>query len=378
MRDDVLVIGAGPAGISSAYYLDQAGIPYRVVDRASVPASTWANQYPSLELNTAGFVSHLPGKRIPLQYGVFPRGRDYYQYILDYLREHPFHIEYGVEVVRVAPERGGWRVETNCDSDVYPAVILAVGRFGNPYAPHIPGQETFRGRIVHARDFQAPQPFAGRRVLVVGCGPSAVDIALELVPCADKPVLLSVRSDILLARTYPFGLPNTAWQILFGALPAKVRDWLTDRIVYQPYSDQHELGVRFAPNREQRIGTSAPVRGRGLIDAVRAGNVRIVGGLARLEGDCALLDNGAIDPVDDVILCTGYRPVIDFLDFPYELDEDGWHLPIDPTTQQVKDHPGLYLVGWYYRGLGPLHNIRAEARRAVTDIERCLHKPIAG
>src|SRR5690349_1293712 len=76
--DQVLVVGAGPSGISSAYYLEQAGIPYRVVDRAGVIASTWANLYPSLRLNTAGFVSHLPGKRIPLRDGIYPFGKDFY------------------------------------------------------------------------------------------------------------------------------------------------------------------------------------------------------------------------------------------------------------------------------------------------------------
>ncbi|MCC6804908.1 MAG: FAD-dependent monooxygenase, partial [Anaerolineae bacterium] len=85
MDEAVFVVGAGPAGISSAYYLEQAGIAYRVVDRASVIASTWASQYPSLRLNTAGFVSQLPGQRIPLRTGIYPMGRDFYAYIRDYM-----------------------------------------------------------------------------------------------------------------------------------------------------------------------------------------------------------------------------------------------------------------------------------------------------
>ena len=110
--EQVFVVGAGPAGISSAYYLEQAGIPYRVVDRADVIASTWSNLYPTLRLNTAGFVSHLPGQRIPPRYGIYPLGSDFYRYIQDYMRQRAFNIELGVEVKRVAPEGGGWRVET--------------------------------------------------------------------------------------------------------------------------------------------------------------------------------------------------------------------------------------------------------------------------
>src|SRR5664279_4510206 len=179
--ESVLVVGAGPSGISSAYFLEQAGIAYQVVERTQVVASTWANLYPSLRLNTAGFVSHLPGKRIPLRYGIFPMGRDFYHYVEAYMREHRFKIEYGVEVKRVAPDADQWLVETSNTSDGsretrrYRCVIIASGRYGNPYLPRIPGAETFAGRYLHAQDFKQPEAFAGERVLVVGNGPSGVD-----------------------------------------------------------------------------------------------------------------------------------------------------------------------------------------------------------
>lgn len=368
MRDEVLVIGAGPAGITSAYYLEQAMLPYRVIDRAQVPVSTWAGVYPSLQLNTAGFVSHLPGKRIPLRYGIFPMGTDYYRYIRDYLREHPLRIDYGVEARRLAPNGDGWRVETNQGVDEYRAVILAAGRFGNPYIPPIPGRERFTGRVMHARDFHAPAGFEGERVLVVGCGPSAVDISVALADRAT--VYLAVRNDILLARKYPYGLPNTAWQILLSPLPTRWRKPLLDKIVYQGYRDAYQLGLKFAPNREQRLGTSAPVRGYELVAAIRAGKITTVDGLARLDGGCAILNDGTGIEIDTVIFGTGYRPVLDFLDFPYQLDDDGWHIRIDPATYQVVGYASLYLVGWFYRGLGPLYNIRQEAKTVVTRLER--------
>ncbi|MCK6577292.1 MAG: NAD(P)-binding domain-containing protein [Anaerolineae bacterium] len=69
-----------------------------------------------------------------------------------------------------------------------------------------------------------------------------------------------------------------------------------------------------------------------------------------------------------MILCTGYRPAISYLGISFETDADGWMLRRSEDSQQVKDHPGLYLVGRFYRGLGPLHNIRREAQIAVREI----------
>lgn len=179
-------------------------------------------------------------------------GTDYYRYILDYLKEHPFTIDYGVEVKRITPVDGVWCVETNTGSDAYRAVIIATGRFGNPIFRRFPAK--YRVACC-TRNFHTPEGFERQRVLAVGSGPSGVDIAVALAGRAD--VYLSVRSDILLARKYPYGLPNTAWQGAAQPDPGAVAQPL-DRIVYQSYPDIAKLGLKFARNREDRIGTSAP------------------------------------------------------------------------------------------------------------------------
>ncbi|MDQ7036001.1 MAG: NAD(P)-binding domain-containing protein [Anaerolineae bacterium] len=103
-KEDVLIIGAGPAGIASAYALEKVGISYKVVDRAKMIGSTWKRLYPSLKLNTTRFFSHMPGKRFPLHYGFYPKGRQYHDYLLEYVAEHDFNIHLGIDVYRVAPE----------------------------------------------------------------------------------------------------------------------------------------------------------------------------------------------------------------------------------------------------------------------------------
>lgn len=380
LTGDVLVIGAGPAGLAAGYYLERARVDYLIVERADQIGSTWAGLYPTLRLNTASFVSHLPGQRIPLRYGIYMLGRDFYAYLVDYARRHPLKIRFRVEVIRVTPRAAGWWVETSIGSRWYPCVIVASGRFSKPHIPDLPGMGTFDGQIIHAREYHGPEPFAGQRVLVAGGGPSGTDIAVELQYTALRPVLLSVRSDIVIARRYPYGLPDTAWQLLARMfLPRRWRKPVLDRIVYQGYRDAADLGLKLAPNRTDRRGTSAPVRGRALIDAIRSGAVRPVAGIAAFGANrCVELLDGSRVEADVVILSTGYRPAIDYLDFDYETDVDGWPLRISSEIEggrtEVKGYPGLYLVGRYYRGLGPLNNIRNEARTAVREIrERLTH-----
>ncbi|MCA9885168.1 MAG: NAD(P)-binding domain-containing protein, partial [Anaerolineae bacterium] len=110
--EDVLVIGAGPAGIATAYALEQARITYKVVDRANVIGSTWCSLYPSLTLNTSRYYSHMPEAPFPKDYGVFPTGAQYYSYLDDFVKSHDFNIELGVTVHSVTPAGDLWRVET--------------------------------------------------------------------------------------------------------------------------------------------------------------------------------------------------------------------------------------------------------------------------
>lgn len=378
LAGDVLVIGAGPAGLSAAYYLERAGIDYVIVERSDHIGSTWAGLYPSLRLNTASFVSHLPGQRIPLRHGIYMMGRDFYAYLAEYARRHPARIRFEVDVTRVTPQAEGWWVETTAGSAWFPCVIVASGRYSKPFIPDIPGMTSFGGRVLHACDYHGPEPFAGLRVLVAGSGPSGSDIVLELQQTATHPILFSVRSDIVIARRFPYGLPDTAWQILARTLlPRRLRKRFLDRIVYQGYRDASELGLVLAPNRTDRRGSSAPVRGRDLIDAIRSGAIRPVAGIAAFGDDRRIdLLDGTQAEADAVILSTGYRPAIDYLDFDYETDVDGWPVRISAEIEggwtEVKNRPGLYLVGRFYRGLGPLNNIRAEARTAVAEIGQRL------
>lgn len=370
MGEDVLVIGAGPAGLTAAYYLEQASIRYRVVDRADVIGSTWANLYPSLRLNTANFVSSLPGMPVSWRGGFYMTGKQFYAQLMKFANRHHFNINLGVTVDRVAPEAGGWRVETSAGTAWYPCVIIATGKYGQPIMPPIPGLDAFEGQALHAQAFHDAEDFRDQRVLIIGNGPTGVDISILLSHTARPPVRLSVRNDMVVGRRYPYGLPETLWRIILSPLPAKLRDKIRNRISYHTYPELRDYGVPLAPNRTDRKGTGAPYRGPELLDALKTGNLKIVPGIDHFDARGVLLVDGNYYELDTVLVATGYRPVVHYLDIPFETDVDGW--PVRDEGQQVAGAPGLYIVGRFYQGLGPLWNMKVESKVAIPQIQARL------
>lgn len=388
--EDVLVIGAGPAGIASAYALRQMGLSYKVVDRAQVIASTWDSLYPSLDLNTTRFYSHMPRKRFPLRDGIFPSGKQYHRYLLEYVREQGFPIELGVDVRRVSPQAGLWRVETGTGVWLYRAVISATGVFGSPVMPQIEGLSTFRGEVLHAHDFRDPAQVSGKRVLVVGNGPSGIDIAVASGDVA-RSTHIAIRSGVQLKRRYPLGLPVQVWQMIGGLLPRAWCRRLLRFIGKFGYPDQERYGL---PLPSAGSGGLTAYQGPELIRAVKAGKVIPLRAPLRFSADAVEFEGGVCLPFDTVILATGYLPVLhQYLDVPLQYNQEAWKpqsgcdwetgengqrgWPLRDTSEhpngrQILGHPGLYVVGTFYKGRGAMYNFNVEAAIAAQQIRNYL------
>src|ERR1700744_6679085 len=110
---DAVVIGAGPAGLAVARQLDhQHGIRALVLDRAAAPAISWRTRYDNFRLNTTGFLSHLPGQRIPLNAGRWPTKEDMVRYFDSYVQRQHISLRLGCDVPRIDPNPGGWQIHT--------------------------------------------------------------------------------------------------------------------------------------------------------------------------------------------------------------------------------------------------------------------------
>lgn len=175
---DVLVIGGGQAGLAAGFYLRRAKADFVILDAHQRPSGAWQHMWDSLRLFSPGPFSSLPGRMMPG--GGYPSASDTVAYLTDYEQRYELPIIRPLTVRAV--RRGANRLTVETDQDDWEArvVVSATGTWSCPYVPYYPGVRDFRGEHLHTVDYQHPEAFRGRHVLVVGGGNSAAQILAEL------------------------------------------------------------------------------------------------------------------------------------------------------------------------------------------------------
>jgi putative flavoprotein involved in K+ transport len=364
-RADVVVIGAGPAGLAVARELEHRHrISALVVDKAAAPAVSWRNRYDNFRLNTNGLVSHLPGQRIPLTAGRWPTKEDMVRYFDDYARRQNIRLALGCEVTRVDRAAGGWLIHTSSGGIRTAAVVLATGRYHTPVIPPWPGLRDFAGEVLHSGDFRNGWPFQGRDVLVVGAGNSAADIAVQLAnndASGARKIWLAVRTPPHLVRRAIGPIPSDVFLEVFARVPARMVDPLIAQLNRLLFGDLSVYGFGRPP-----LGLKATVEQRGriptladeLVDAVRAGRVEVVPAVAAVEPQRVILNDGSAVTPEVIVAATGFSTDLDGLvGHLGVLDEHG-----DPDggfASHLGD--GMFAIGYGIPPRGPLRAIRLAA-----------------
>jgi cation diffusion facilitator CzcD-associated flavoprotein CzcO len=370
---DAVVIGAGPAGLAVARELEHKhGFKPLVVDRAAAPAISWRTRYDNFRLNTTGFLSHLPGQRIPLTAGRWPTREDMIRYFDDYVRRQNITLELGCEVNGVAPAAGGWRLDTSSGDIRTEAIVLATGNYRTPTIPAWPGLSHFSGEVVHSGNFRNAWPFRGRDVLVVGAGNSAADIAVQLANNGARRIWLAVRTPPHLVRRAIGPLPSDILLELFAWAPASAVDpiiGLSERLMWGDLSaygfNRPPAGLKATVQRTGRIPTLADE----LIAAVRTGRVEVVPAVEAVEPHRVILaDGGAVSPAV-IIAATGFSMDLDGLvGHLGVLDEHG--KLAGGFASHIGD--GMFAIGYGIPPNGPLRAIRRAASPLARDIAAYL------
>ena len=361
----VLVIGAGPAGLASSRELLTRGVDHVVLERGERVGNTWANLYDSLVLHTGKHLSALPGMSFDRATPLFPSRLDFLRYLAAYATSFRLPVETGASVEAIERLGDEWCVRTADGRERRArAVIVATGIVANPYLAPFPGVERYRGRLLHSVEYRRPQPFQRQRVLVVGAGNSAGEIAAELA-AHGASVTIAVRSG---ARVVPRTLLGVPVQYLAHVLSLLPRDAQRTLAGATARVSQLVRGRAVLPPPRPGRCSDIPLIGFHLVDALRAGRIRMARGIAGFTPHGVRFDDGGEAEFEHVIMATGYRPALAPLGANVQLDPCGFALRRDRVASATA--PDLYFVGQNYDLRGALRNIAQDARLAAHRIAR--------
>jgi putative flavoprotein involved in K+ transport len=280
---DIVIVGAGQAGLAAAHAARAAGLAPVVLEAGDEPVGSWPSYYDSLTLFSPARYSALPAMPFPGDPERHPTRDEVVDYLRAYAAGLDADLRCGRRVTSVEPlATGGFDVAI-ADGTTLRArrLIAATGAFGMPHRPRLPGLDGFEGAVLHASEYRSPARFSGRRVIVVGGGNSAVQIAVELAEVAD--VTIATRSPLRFQVQRPLGR-DVHW-------------WLT------------VTGLDAAPLGRLLHGRTVPVLDTGAYrDAIGAGRPERRAMFERLAGDAVHWADGRREAVDAIILATGYRP----------------------------------------------------------------------
>ncbi|MBS2021401.1 MAG: NAD(P)/FAD-dependent oxidoreductase, partial [Deltaproteobacteria bacterium] len=238
-----------------------------------------------------------------------------------------------------------------------------------PVRPTWEGMASYRGTLLHSSEYKNGDPWKGRPVLMIGFGNSACEQAIDLVERGAE-AHLSVRSAVNVVQRDLLGLvPILAVGATMRHLPTWLADALSWPLVRLTVGDITKVGLKklpYGPNHQIKHDRRIPLLDIGTMDHIRAGRIRVHGGVTRFTEDGVVFEDGSAHAFDAVVLGTGYRPALEeFLPAAAEVcDPKG--MPLASGGQSKL--PGLYFCGFYVSPAGMLREIGLEAQRITKEI----------
>ncbi|QGK70212.1 SidA/IucD/PvdA family monooxygenase [Allosaccharopolyspora coralli] len=318
-RYDVVVVGAGQAGLALGYQLRAAGLRFVLVEAGDRIGRTWASRWDSLRLFTPAQYCSLPETPFPAPPDTYPAKDQVADYLAEYARRHELPVRLNTRVQRVVADDkvAGYVLETEAGRLHAHQVVLATGPFQVPYIPSVASGLDARVTQLHSCQYQSPTALPAGRILVVGGGNSGYQIAAELA--ATHPVDLAVGRHNVSVPQRPLGRDIFWWQVVTRLINVKA---------------DSGLGRRMRENDQTVIGIS-PKQLRELEVTFRPRVVAATGRTVQFADDTSL-------DVDTVLWATGFWQDHSWVDIPAAKDDATGRLR---HQRGVTPAPGLYVLG---------------------------------
>jgi putative flavoprotein involved in K+ transport len=339
----VVVVGGGQSGLAAARALRQLRMPTVILEASDRPAGSWPRYYDSLRVFSPAEYSSMPGTPFPGAPDRYPARDEVADYLEHYAARLDVEIQTSTRVETIQQDGREFIVFTDDGRTLRASgIVAASGSFSNPYRPSFPGEDAFTGELSHVADYRNPAPYVGQRVIVVGAGDSAAQIANELAPVAT--VTLATRHPMRFIPQRLGGHDIHYWlrETGFDTLPAEWLNKITGgSVVTDSVGFQHTLARGDVDRRPMFIA---------------------------LDGNQVVWSDSQHEPVDAIILATGYRPSLDYL-------RDLGALAAAAAPLHVGGISSTH-VGLVYLGLEYQRSYASNTLRGVSDDARAVIAPL--
>ncbi|XP_071742315.1 indole-3-pyruvate monooxygenase YUCCA2-like [Rutidosis leptorrhynchoides] len=364
-----VIVGAGPSGLAAAACLKNRGIRAPILEKSDCIASLWqVKTYDRLRLHLPKQFCQLPFMPFPKEFPTYPTKQHFLAYLEAYANNFDLKPIFNTMVVKAEYDGGSglWRVKTKVTEYVCRWVIVATGENAEEVVPNIEGMNEFIGPVLHTSCYKSGDCFKNKKVLVVGCGNSGMEVCLDLCNHNACPSIvvrdsLHVLPQEMLGRS-TFGIS----MCLLKWFPIKVVDQLLLMASHFMIGDTERLGLsrpKLGPLELKNISGKTPVLDVGTLAKIRSGDIKVYPGIKRLVCNNVEFLDGRMEKFDAIILATGYKSNVTTWLKDTNICSKKDSFPIEGW----KGECGLYAVGFTKRGL---LGTSMDAVRIAEDIAR--------
>jgi indole-3-pyruvate monooxygenase len=377
-QTNTLIIGASISGLASAACLKKMGIEYTIIEKESQIAAPWRNHYDRLHLHTNKGLSNLPFKKFDKAIPRYPSRQQVVGYLEDYQKEFDIHPVFNSRAQSVKRESGYWITETNNGSFKSKYLIIATGPYSKPKSFVLKGVETFPGSLLHSSRYKTGRDFSRQKVLVIGFGNSACEIAIDLYEQGAAP-FMSVRSPVNIIPRDILGIPVLRISLLLSRLPPRLADAINAPLLRILFGDITKLGLkkmRYGVFEQIQRDKHIPLLDIGTVNHIRKGHIGVYGDIADVVGNTVHFEDGKKDDFDAIITAIGYYPdFVEVIEIDKERVED---LKERADRQKYFGKDGLYSCGFWIGPTGVIREISLDAQRIAKDIAGRERLPVKG
>lgn len=342
---DLIIIGAGQAGLTMGYYLKQEGYNFLLLEAGKQVGDSWRNRYDSLQLFTPRSYSSLPGMALIGEKNEFPYKDEIATYLEEYARHFQLPVQLQTEVLKIKKEKEIFELHTPTEVLQTKKVIIASGGFQQPFIPSVSANLSSHIFQIHSSQYKSSPQIPQGNVLVVGGGNSGMQIAVELAKTHEVTVSISHPLTFLPLQLFGKSIFNLLEKM--GLLYAEINT---------------KRGRWFQKRKDPIFG----FEGKKLI---RNGAIKLQEKVVSASGNNIMFQNGDIYSAESVIWSTGFVQNYNWIEIEQAVNEKGFPNHI----KGISPVKGLYYIGlpWQsQRGSALICGVGKDAAYVLSEIKK--------